>query len=165
MAKIASSVTYQAIQILTGAPGVSSSIAEFALDAGVTEAPFTSAQVLARNASVEVSEKSTGSIYPALHVYCEKVTNSLREKFRTFSGTARMTIEIRASQDRLEGLEQRLEIYTDSVTAVLDANRGDWGLGIFFTGGYEITTSPVRQGGRNFLQVAKVSFDVQVSRD
>jgi hypothetical protein len=165
MAKIASSVTYQLVQILSGPSGIAPSIAEFALDAGLEERPFAAAQILPRNASFEVAERSTGVVYPAIHVYCEKVVNNLREKFRTFSGTARMTIEIRASQDRLENLEQRLEVYTDAVTAVLDCNRGDWGLGICFTGGYEITTAPVRHGGRNFLQVAKVSFDVLVSRD
>ena len=165
MAKIASTVTYQLVQILKGTNGVASSVAEFAGDAGLVEPAFRESQVLARNASFELSEKSTGAVYPAIHVYCEKVSNTLREKFRTFSGTARVTIEIRASQDRLEDLEQRLEVYTDAVTGVLDCNRGDWGLGICFTGGYEITTAPVRHGGRNFLQIAKVSFDVLVSRD
>ena len=165
MAKIASTVTYQLVQILSGPSGVAPSIAEFALEAGLKEPPFSAAHIIPRNASFEVSERSTGAVYPAIQVYCEKVVNTLREKFRIFSGTARVTIEIRASQDRIENLEQRLEVYTDAVTAVLDCNRGDWGLGIYFTGGYEITTAPVKHGGRNFLQVAKVSFDVLVSRD
>jgi len=165
MAKIASDVAYHVTQILTADDGITPFIAEFALEADVHEHPITAAHVVARNVSAEIAEKSTGAVYPTFHVYCDKVNNLLREKFRTFSGTARMTVEVRASQDRLEILEQRLGVYVDAVTAVLDGNRGDWGLGMFYTGGYDIAIAPVRHGGRNFLQIAKVSFDVQVSRD
>jgi len=49
------------------------------------------------------------------------------------------------------------------VTQVLDANRGSWGQGMFFTGGYEVKFDPVQHGGRNFLQVAKVTFEVDLS--
>ena len=166
MAKIASDAAYHVTQMMSANDtGLAPKIAEFALEADLTEPPFQSAHVVARNVSPEITEKSTGAAYPMFHVYCEKVNNALREKFRTFSGTARMTVEVRASQDRLELLEQRLGVYVDAATAVLDANRGDWGLGMFYTGGYDIAIAPVRHGGRNFLQIAKVSFDVQVSRD
>lgn len=166
MAKIASDTTYHVVQIMTDTDtGLTPMVAEFALEAGLSEPVLKASHVLPRNVSPELEEKSTGVQYPAFQVYCEKVHNALREKFRTFSGTARLTVEVRASQDRLENLEQRLGIYVDGVTAVLDANRGDWGLGMFFTGGYDIAIAPVRHGGRNFLQIAKVSFDVQVSRD
>ena len=165
MAKIASDVAYHVVQILKANGSLGAFIAEFALDADLREAAVPESHVLARNVSVEIAEKSTGAVYPSFHVYCEKVSNALREKFRTFSGTAKITVEVRASQDRLEGLEQRLGVYVDGVTALLDGNRGGWGLGMFYTGGYDIGFAPVRHGGRNFLQVAKVSFDVQVSRD
>ena len=165
MAKIASDVAYHVTQILKADDGLTPLIAEFALDADLREQPIGASHVLGRNVSPEIAEKSTGAVYPTFHVYCDKVNNALREKFRTFSGTARMTVEVRASQDRLEMLEQRLGVYVDAVTAVLDGKRGDWGLGMFYTGGYDIAIAPVRHGGRNFLQVAKVSFDVQVSRD
>lgn len=165
MAKIASDVTYHVAQILKADDGLAPLVAEFALEADLRAAAVGDSQVLTRNVSPEIAEKSTGAVYPTFHVYCDKVNNVLREKFRKFSGTARITVEVRASQDRLEMLEQRLGVYVDAVTAVLDANRGDWGLGMFYTGGYDIAIAPVRHGGRNLLQVAKVSFDVQVSRD
>ena len=76
--------------------------------------------------------------YPTIHVYCGKAVNQLREKFRTFSGEAHMTIELRVSQDRLEGLETMLQVYADAVTRVLEESRGDWGDGVFYGGGYEI---------------------------
>ncbi len=153
------------VRILQADDGLTPFIAEFALEADLREPAVPASHVVARNVTPEISEKSTGAVYPSFLVYCEKVSNTLREKFRVFSGTARITVEVRASQDRLETLEQRLGVYVDAVTAVLDANRGDWGLGMFYTGGYDIAFAGVRHGGRNFLQIAKVSFDVQVSRD
>lgn len=165
MAKIASDVAYHVTQILKADDGLTPLIAEFAMEAELREPEVSSAHVVARNVSPELAEKSTGAVYPMFHVYCDKVNNTLREKFRTFSGTARITVEVRASQDRLELLEQRVGVYVDAVTALLDAHRGDWGLGMFYTGGYDIAIAAVRHGGRNFLQIAKVSFDVQVSRN
>jgi hypothetical protein len=165
MAKIASDVAYHVTQILSADDGLKPMVAEFAVEAGIVEPPLGPAHIVARNVAAEIAEKATGAVYPMFHVYCEKVNNALREKFRTFSGTARVTVEVRASQDRLETLEQRLGIYVDAVTAALDAHRGDWGLGMFFTGGYDVAIAAVRHGGRNFMQIAKVSFDVQVSRD
>ena len=82
--------------------------------------------------------------YPSLNVYCEKIANTLKEKFRSFSGSVQMTIEVRHSQDRLDGLQDALELYVDSVTQVLDAERGDWGSGMFYAGGYEVTLATDR---------------------
>jgi hypothetical protein len=96
-------------------------------------------------------------------VYCERVSNLLREKYRRFSGTVRMAIEIRDSRDRIEGLEDEVRYYADAVAQVLDSNRGDWGDGVFYPGGYEVTFGPVKQGGKNFLQSAKATFDLEVS--
>jgi hypothetical protein len=96
-------------------------------------------------------------------VYCTKVVNELREKFRTFSGDAQMTVEVRVSQDRLDQIETNLQAYTDAVTQVLDNSRGDWGDGMFFDGEYDVTFGGVKHGGRNFLQIAKISFVLEIS--
>ena len=103
--------------------------------------------------------------YPTLLLYCEKITNDLREKFRTFSGKAHLVVEVRMSQDRIEGLGKLLEIYVDTVTRILDQNRGDWGNGMFYTGGYEAAFGEIQHGGRNFIQTAKIRFEVAVSID
>lgn len=87
----------------------------------------------------------------------------MTEKFRTFSGKVRTVAEVRVSQDRIEGLEIMLRLYVDAVTQVLDSNRGSWGQGAFYTGGYEVAFDPVKHGGKNFLQVAKITFEVDLS--
>jgi hypothetical protein len=120
--------------------------------------------IVALNASVEVSEKTGYLQYPALVVYCDKVSNTLKEKFRQFSGKAHMVVEVRHSQDELTGIESNAAVYTDAVCALLDDSRGDWGGGLFYVGGYDVSYEPVGRGGKNFLQRAKVGFDVEVSK-
>ena len=120
-------------------------------------------QILGSNVGYELLEKTVGAKYPSVHVYCDKVSNTMREKFRSFSGTVQLTAEIRVSQDRLEGIEDTLKQYTDAMTTVLDQNRGDWAPGVQFTGGYEISYQPVKHGGKNFLQTAKINLAVNVS--
>jgi len=120
--------------------------------------------IVALNASVEIGEKTGHALYPALLVYCDKLSNKLTEKFRQFSGKAHVVVEVRYSQDRLEGLETNTQVYADAVCAMLDDSRGDWGSGAFYTGGYDVSYEPIARGGKNFLQRAKVGFYVEVSK-
>jgi hypothetical protein len=142
---------------------INSAVATAALDSGIPLAPIPTPYIVAQNMSIEIWERASVVKYPLIQVYSDRVKNALTEKFRTFSGKIRTVAEIRVSQDRIEGLEDQLRLYADAVTQVLDANRGTWGQGAFYTGGYELTFDPVKQGGKNFLQVAKVTFEVDMS--
>lgn len=122
------------------------------------------AEVQVQNVSADLIEKTAGAQYPRMHLYTEKITNSLREKFRTFSGTVRMVAEVRVSQDRIEDVERNLLLYVDAVTDVLDSQRGCWAPGVLYTGGYEATLQPLKHGGKNFLQTAKITFELEVSQ-
>jgi len=143
--------------------GVGPAASTLAADSGIALAPLAPAQVINQNVSPAISERALAVIYPEVHVYSDRVRNTLTEKFRTFSGKVRTVAEVRVSQDRIEGIEDQVRLYVDAVTQVLDSNRGSWGQGVFFTGGYEVNFDPVSQGGKNFLQVAKVSFEVDLS--
>jgi hypothetical protein len=161
---LGSAATVKVVHKLVGPGGLNANLGALTqseLDlAGLVE----SSQVRAQNAAADIAERILGLKYPVVNVYCEKIANELREKFRSFSGTAQMAIEIRQSQDRLEGLQDRLELYADAVMQLLNGSRGDWGDGMFYNGEYEVAFGPVRQGGKNFMQVAKVTFEIGVSR-
>lgn len=120
--------------------------------------------ITALYAGVEISEKTGHAHYPMLLVYCDKMSNTLKEKFRRFSGKAHLVVEIRHSDDRLEALDSGTQVYVDAVCALLDEARGDWGEGAFYAGGYEVGYEPIARGGKNFLQRAKVGFDIEISR-
>jgi hypothetical protein len=143
--------------------GISPLIAQLANDTAVALAPIPAASVVNQHVPFALAEKAQAVKYPAMYVYTDRVRNLLTEKFRVFSGKVRTVTEVRVSQDRIEGLEEQLRLYVDGVTQVLDANRGSWGEGAFYTGGYEVTFDPVQHGGRNYLQIAKVSFEVEFS--
>jgi hypothetical protein len=162
----------QAASVVTGlfagflndpAKGIVQAVATLASDTGVSAPAISGSQIRNQNVSAAISEKALAVIYPTVQVYSDQVRNLLTEKFRTFSGKIRTVAEVRVSQDRIEGIEDSLRLYVDAVTQVLDSNRGSWGQGAFFAGGYQVNFDAVTQGGRNFLQVAKVTFEVDLS--
>jgi hypothetical protein len=165
MLQIAASTTKKLAEILASNRGIPAAVAEISSEQGLVLAAVTPHQVISHNIPPELSERSTASKYPLIYVYCNKLVNGLREKFRTFSGEAEMVVEARVSQDRLEQIDSNLHAYVDAITGVLDENRGDWGDGVFYGGGYEVTFGGIKQGGRNFIQIAKVSFAVEISSD
>jgi hypothetical protein len=161
---IGSLITGYTIQLLTGTTGVNSYLGTSTQDNGQPLTPLNAEQVRAQNVAPDIADKSNLMQYPAVNVYCEKIVNSLKEKFRTFSGDVQTIVELRYSQDRLDGLQDALENYADAIMQVLNANRGDWGSGMFYSGEYQVVFGPVKHGGKNFLQVAKISFEIGVSR-
>ncbi|MFB3777238.1 MAG: hypothetical protein ACE141_06480 [Bryobacteraceae bacterium] len=163
MAQVANLTTSKMAAWLGSPTGLSSSLAAIAGRERLALSDINPQRVLAQSVAPELAERTAGVQYPAIYVYCEKLTNELREKFRTFSGKARLVVETRVTHDRLEELGRRLEWYVEAVTNVLDAHRGDWGNGVFYAGGYEVSFGACKHGGKNFLQTAKVTFEVDVS--
>jgi len=164
MTTIGNSVTSQVIQMITGSAGVNSGLAALVEPGGAPAGQLGAAQVRSQNVAADVAEKANIVQYPLVNVYCEKISNTLVEKFRTFSGTAQMAIEVRHSQDQLDGLQDAVELYADAVMQTLNSGRGDWGDGMFYGGAYDVSFGPIKKGGRNFIQVAKVTFEIGVSR-
>ena len=163
MANAGTIATSRFLHLLQTPAGLSETLAAVAELQGLTLPAIGAKQILAQNVKQQLIERSLEVKYPTLLLYCEKITNDLREKFRTFSGKAHLTLEVRVSQDRLEGLAQQLDVYVDTVTRILDQNRGDWGDGMFYTGGYEAVFEEMAHGGRNFIQTGKIRFEVAVS--
>jgi hypothetical protein len=162
---LGSAATIKVLRRLVGPGGVNANLGALTQAERDLAGLVENSQVRAQNAAADIAERILGAKYPAVNVYCEKIVNELREKFRSFSGRAQMAIEIRQSQDRLEGLQDRLELYADAVMQLLNGSRGDWGDGMFYSGEYEVAFGPVKQGGKNFMQVAKVTFEIGVSRN
>lgn len=163
MAQVGSLTTSKLLAILGGAQGLPAAIADLSSAQNVSISAISEGQIIGQNVAPEICERSTITQYPLVCVYCSKIANQLREKFRTFSGEAQMVIEMRVSQDRLDQIETNVHSYIDALTKVLDQSRGDWGDGVFYAGGYEVTYGGVKHGGKNFLQTAKVSLVLEIS--
>ena len=160
---VAGTTTSKVMQLITSDSGMNATLQSASMPGPLPVELISTQQVSAQNVSIEISDRSQAQHYPLLQVYCEKVSNLLEEKFRTFSGKAQMAIEIRHSQDRIDGLEAALGCYADAMMQVLDFSRGDWGDGMYYGGGYQVAFSAVKHGGKNFVQSAKVIFEIGVS--
>ena len=163
-ATIGNAITGKVIQRITGPAGVNSGLAALVDSSSAPPGLLDAAQVRSQNVAADVADRSSIVQYPLVNIYCEKISNTLVEKFRTFSGTVQVAIELRHSQDRIEGLQDAVELYADAVMTTLNAGRGDWGDGMFYGGAYDVSFGPVKKGGKNFIQVAKVTFEIGVSR-
>jgi len=164
-AKLGSAISDQIIELIVAPTGANSTLAALSAAGNTPAATLDAAQVRAQHVASDLAERSGTVNYPAVNVYCEKLVNALTEKSRSFSGSAQMTIEVAHSQDRLDGLQDALELYADAVTQTLSASRGDWGNGMFYAGGYQVSFAAVKRGGRNFIQTAKIAIEIGVSRN
>jgi hypothetical protein len=162
--KLGSAATAKVLQRISGPSGVNAGVGALTQGEPDFAGLVAASQVRTQNVAAALSERAQGVKYPAVNVYCEKIVNDLKQKFQTFSGQVQMAIELQQSQDRLDGMQDLLEVYVDATMQMLDGNRGDWGDGMYYGGGYEVAFGPVKQGGKNFIQVAKVTFQVGVNR-
>jgi hypothetical protein len=160
--QIGSAATGLVIQRLTGISGVNANLESLTGRSGAL-ALLDPQQIRTGNIAPELADRSNTVRYPTANVYCEKIVNSQVEKFRTFSGTIQMAIDLRYSSDRVEHVQSTLEVYMDAVMAVLDVSSGDWGNGMYYGGGFQAAFGPVKHGGRNFIQTAKITFEIGVS--
>lgn len=163
MAKIGIETAETLLRMLCSSDGLTAAITDISLRENRVMPEIGGQQVFAENVPAELAEKEPAFRYPALFVYCDRVVNSHREKFRTFAGAARLVVEVRVSGERRDGLEHDLQLYVDAVTEVLHNNRGDWGQGIGYSGAYEVQFGSVKRGGRSYIQTAKVVLEVDVS--
>jgi hypothetical protein len=163
MARIQTLVTQRLAELLRADDGLAASCAELQESGEATASGMDTPVLLEQFITADLAEKAGCVKYPVIHVFCDRVVNKLTEKFRTFSGTATLAIDVRVTHDHVSDLQQALAFYVEAVTEVLHRRRGDWGDGVFYTGGYEIAFHPVKRGGRNHLQSAVITLEVHIS--
>jgi hypothetical protein len=150
---------------LRGPEGLQDRIAKLTANSHFEIGPITAVDILERQVAADIAEKTSGVRYPVVHTYCPRIVNDLREKFRTFSGTADLTVEMRVSHEHMDDLQTMLQTFVEAITDILDKKRGRWVPGVFYTGGYTVQFGPIKRGGRNFLQAAKVELTVNISME
>ncbi len=163
MALIVKAASERLASLLAAPTGVQAALAAISEREGRPIGEIAPRRIRVEHAAAELAERTAGVQYPAFYVYCEKISNTLREKFRTFSGKMRLAVEVRVTHDHLEEAGNMLAAHVEAVTSTLDSHRGDWGNGMFYAGGYEVTFSGAKHGGKNFLQGAKVSLEIDAS--
>lgn len=163
MAHVASMTVGHLATVLRAPDGLPYALEQMSLGSQMALPIAANLKVSEQNLAIDLAEKTSGGGYPVVHVFCERVENTLREKFRTFSGTSQVVAEIRVTHEHLDKLGEMLHLLVDGVTDVLDRSRGRWSDGMSYAGGYDVEFLPVKSGGKRFVQAAKVRLQVNLS--
>ena len=126
---------------------------------------IAASQVFLSSAPAGMAELQQELGYPRISVFSAKIKNTQLEKFRSLSGTATVSAEIAATADLISDVDTWIHFYVEAITNVLRENRGDWGDGVFYSGAYEVDVQPPKAGASGFLQLARINFEVGVSRN
>jgi hypothetical protein len=123
--------------------------------------PFAERNVLLHNIAPDVADQNRGTVYPAAYLYAARMENLPRQKFAGFSGPIRLAADLRCTGERYDGLEREITSHVEAVTAALASSTGSWGEGLVYSGAYAVKFEPVKLGGRNFLQSAKIEIEIE----
>jgi hypothetical protein len=124
-----------------------------------------SGQVVLTASSPDIGDRDVELTYPRVCLYSTGLKNSQGEKFRTLSGTLMVVSEVWASAALVGDADQAIHFYVDAVTNILRQNLGDWSDGVFFSGVYDVQFQAPKAGGYGFVESAKITVVLLVSRN
>jgi hypothetical protein len=159
------SVPQKAASLLTTGSLIAQDITQLAAANGLVIPVILPAQVLASSVPPQIGDPDLQFTYPRVAFYVSGLKNTHIEKFRALSGSITLVADIWASGNLLSQVDQWLHYYVEAVTGILRQNSGDWGDGIFFDGSYDLQFHLPGAGGLGFVQNAKVTCDLHVSRN
>jgi hypothetical protein len=152
-------------EILEGENGLTDSLEQLRQTYGLVEEHPGWAGLKVLKAAPEHMERAWGSRYPVVNVFCERLRSRPTERLRRFSGEVQLGLEVRVSQDRLEGITDRLHYYSDAVRDVLERNSGCIGPGLYLSAETSVHIEAVKKGGSYFLQTSQIMCTVIVNRE
>jgi hypothetical protein len=153
-------VLQKAAGLLNANEGLATSLTNYSALALLTATPVA----LVSHVPQELQEKQQKIAYPICQIYCDQIQNDGKVKFREFSGTYRVVVEVTHSQDRLDGLTDTLQTTMDAVSDVFDRNSGNLGNGMVLKPGYVAEIDAVKKGGLHYQQSARVKCLVSWER-
>lgn len=153
------------VSLLSTGAAIETEVTALASESGIAVPVIPASQVYVSSAPAGLADLQQELGYPRVSVYSSKLKNTQIEKFRSISGSVTVTAEIAATGDLLTDVDLWIHFYVEAITTILQQNRGDWGDGLFYSGVYEVEVQAPKPGGSGFLQLARVNFEVGVSRN
>src|SRR5690242_2365917 len=80
---IGNRATSKIVQALSAPTGLNTNIAALSQAENVLLSPIPDQHFFTDNVAIDLAEKAGDAKYTAIYVYCDKITNSLKEKFRS----------------------------------------------------------------------------------
>ncbi len=157
--------TQKVLNVLTSGNALEQQVNELALEGNLEVPAMPSTQVVMSSVPPEVGDNNVQLTYPRVCLYSSGLKNTQMEKFRSLSGTVAVVAEIWASGNMVTQSDQWIHFYVEGVTELFRQNIGDWGDGMFFSGIYDVQFQQPKAGGFGFVQSAKVTCTLNVSRN
>jgi hypothetical protein len=155
--------TNKLLNLLTVNDALSQAVSTNAAAAGVDVTPLNTTQIIGSFVSLEMGDLNLQLTYPRVCVYAGQVANDQREKFRSFSGVVAVITDIWSSASLEQPTELSLHFYAEGVTDILQTNLGDWGDGFRYSGVYGVHLQTPKIGGTGFVQLARLTCNLDVS--
>ncbi len=151
--------------LLTNGNALQQQIKAIAASCNVIVPIITDAQVVLSSATPDIGDKNIQLTYPRICLYSLGVKNAQIEKFRSLSGTVSVVGEVWASANLVNDADEWIHFYVEAMTNILRENIGDWGDGMFFSGIYDVQFQAPKSGGIGYVESAKVTCNLNVSRN
>jgi len=151
--------------LLTANNALSQQIAAAGQAASLVLPIIQAGQVVLTATSPDIGDRDVELTYPRICLYSTGLKNNQGEKCRTLSGTATVVAEVWASATLVGDADRAIHFYVDAVTNILRQNLGDWSDGVFFPGVYDIQFQAPKPGGFGFVESAKITVGLLVSRN
>lgn len=155
--------TNKLLNLLTVNDALSQAISSNAAASGVSVSELNSSQIMNSYVSPDIADLNLQLIYPRVCLYTSQVANTQREKFRAFSGVVTVVADVWSSDSLEQPVENALHFFVEGIADILQANLGDWGDGFRFSGVYSVHMQPPKVGGLGFVQLARVTCNLNVT--
>jgi hypothetical protein len=155
--------TNKLLNLLTVNNALSQAISANAAATGADVPALNTQQIINSYVSPDMGDLNLQLTYPRVCLYTSQVANSQREKFRAFSGTVTVAADVWSSASLEQPAESALHFFVGGIADILQANLGDWGDGFRYSGVYGVQIQPPRIGGFGFVQLARVTCNLNVT--
>jgi hypothetical protein len=151
------------VQLLTANSALANTVQMISAAVGETAPAISNSQIVVTTASADLADKNAQLTYPRVCIYSTQLKNTHAEKFRSFSGSIAVAVDVWFSAPLLDATGSGLHIFVEALTTILRANQGDWGDGFYFSGLYDVQLQAVKQGGFGFVESARVTCVLDVN--
>jgi len=151
------------LNLLTVSDALSTAISLNAAESGMEVPVLGTGQILGSSVSPDIGDLNLDLTYPRVCVYASHVANNQREKFRAFSGVVSVTVDVWSSDSLEQATELALHFYVEGIANIFQANLGDWGDGVRYSGAYGIHIQTPTKGGVGFVQLARMTCDLNAT--
>jgi hypothetical protein len=155
--------TNKLLNLLTANNALSQAISSNTAISGVTVPALNTSQIIGSFISPDMGDLNLQLTYPRVCIYTSQVANNQREKFRSFSGAISVVADVWSSDSLQQPAELALHFFVQGIAGILQANMGDWGDGFRYSGVYGVQMQTPKLGGLGFVQLARVTCNLDVT--